>query len=435
MGRPNREQEIIERQVGHLVRLVDDLLDVSKITRGKIALRKEPVEIAGVIAKALEMASDLFEQRRHRLSIDAPAQGLRVEGDPVRLAQVIANLLTNAARYTEPGGLVSVRAFLDGSDVVVVVKDSGAGIAPDLLPRVFDLFVQGQRSTDRKEGGLGLGLALVRSLVELHGGTSVARSDGPGKGSEFEIRLPATARAADAVPAVRAPAAKAATASRRVLVVDDNVDSAELLREMLQWVGHEVAIAHDGPSALATAEWFAPDVAILDIGLPVMDGYELGRRLHERAAGCALPAHRAERIRAGARPREEQGVGLRGAPREARRRSPTAARRGRRHRLAAAIAVAGAQAFDLGAAERAGLRHSGRGARGFRAVHAKETVSEETAARHVAARAEFFSRGACRRDGRALFGLARPRKSGHAPRASARGGPPAFEWQGSRRGS
>jgi signal transduction histidine kinase/ActR/RegA family two-component response regulator len=291
-GATNREQEIIERQVGHLVRLVDDLLDVSKITRGKIALRKEPVEIAGVIAKALEMASDLFEQRRHQLSIDAPAEGLRVEGDPVRLAQVIANLLTNAARYTEPGGLVSVRAFLDGSDVVVVVTDSGAGIAPDLLPRVFDLFVQGQRSTDRKEGGLGLGLALVRSLVELHGGTSVARSDGPGRGSEFEIRLPATARAADVVPAVRAPAAKGVAASRRVLVVDDNVDSAELLREMLQWVGHEVAMAHDGPSALATAEWFVPDVAVLDIGLPVMDGYELGRRLHERPQGarCRLIA-------------------------------------------------------------------------------------------------------------------------------------------------
>jgi signal transduction histidine kinase/ActR/RegA family two-component response regulator len=291
-GATNREQEIIERQVGHLVRLVDDLLDVSKITRGKIALRKEPVEIAGVIAKALEMASDLFEQRLHQLSIDAPAEGLRVEGDPVRLAQVIANLLTNAARYTEPGGLVSVRAFLDGSDVVVVVTDSGAGIAPDLLPRVFDLFVQGQRSTDRKEGGLGLGLALVRSLVELHGGTSVARSDGPGRGSEFEIRLPATARAADVVPAVRAPAAKGVAASRRVLVVDDNVDSAELLREMLQWVGHEVAMAHDGPSALATAEWFVPDVAVLDIGLPVMDGYELGRRLHERPQGarCRLIA-------------------------------------------------------------------------------------------------------------------------------------------------
>ncbi len=302
-GETNREQEIIERQVGHLVRLVDDLLDVSKITRGKIALRKEPLEIADVVAKAVEIAGDLFEQRRHRLSIDVPSQGLRVEGDAVRLAQVIANLLTNAARYTDPGGVVSVRAAGGGQEVVITVKDNGTGIAPELLPRIFDLFVQGRRSTDRKEGGLGLGLGLVKTLVDLHGGATVARSAGPGKGSEFEIRLPSTARSVGSVQAVRAPPAQGEVASKRVLVVDDNEDSADLLREMLQWVGHEVAVAHDGPSALAMAEHFSPDIALLDIGLPVMDGYELGRRLHELPEGArcrliALSGYGQERDRA-----------------------------------------------------------------------------------------------------------------------------------------
>jgi signal transduction histidine kinase/CheY-like chemotaxis protein len=291
-GRMNREQEIIERQVGHLIRLVDDLLDVSKITRGKIALRKEPLEIGGVVAKAVEMASDLFDQQRHRLSIDVPAEGLRVEADFPRLAQVFANLLTNAARYTEPGGCIAIRAFRDGPDVVVSVEDSGRGIAPDLLPRIFDHFVQGRRSADRREGGLGLGLALVKSLVALHGGAAVARSEGPGKGSEFEVRLPATATAERSADVSRSPSPQDGVASKRVLVVDDNEDSADLLREMLQWVGHEVEVAHDGPSALAMVDRFAPDVAVLDIGLPVMDGYELGRRLHERprAARCRLIA-------------------------------------------------------------------------------------------------------------------------------------------------
>jgi signal transduction histidine kinase/ActR/RegA family two-component response regulator len=291
-GRTNREQDIIERQVGHLVRLVDDLLDVSKITRGKIVLRKEPLEIAGAVAKAAEIASDLFEQHRHRLTIDVPAEGLCLEGDPVRLAQVFANLLTNAARYTEPGGTISIRASREGSDIVVVVADSGMGIAPELLPRIFDHFVQGWRSTDRKEGGLGLGLALVKSLVALHGGAAAARSEGPGKGSEFEIRLPATRTAEQSPRASPAQTSQGAADPKRILVVDDNEDSAELLREMLRWAGHDVEVAHDGPSALAMVDDFAPDVAVLDIGLPVMDGYELGRRLHERppAAKCRLIA-------------------------------------------------------------------------------------------------------------------------------------------------
>jgi signal transduction histidine kinase len=186
--RTTREQQVIERQVKHLTRLVDDLLDVSKITRGKVELRKEKVEIADVIAKAVEMASDLFEQRNHDLSLDVAQERLWVDGDPVRLAQVVANLLTNAARYTEPGGKIVVSARREGSerqggDIVIRVKDNGSGISPDLLPRIFDLFIQGHRSSDRAQGGLGLGLALVKNLVVLHGGSAVALSDGPGKGS------------------------------------------------------------------------------------------------------------------------------------------------------------------------------------------------------------------------------------------------------------
>lgn len=292
-GVTNREQEIIERQVRHLVRLVDDLLDVSRITRGKITLRNEPVELSVVIANAIEMASDLFEDRRHELSIDVPSEGLRLEGDAVRLAQVAANLLTNAARYTEPGGKISVRARREGDEVRIVVADNGIGIAPDLLPRVFDMFIQGHQSTDRKEGGLGLGLALVKSLVTMQGGVVAARSQGPGKGSEFEIRLPATTKP---VAVATAPSSSASTTapakSKRILVVDDNVDSAEMMSLMLESAGYQVAIAHDGPEALTIAETFSPEIALLDIGLPVMDGYELGQRLHALAdlQACRLVA-------------------------------------------------------------------------------------------------------------------------------------------------
>jgi signal transduction histidine kinase/ActR/RegA family two-component response regulator len=293
-GRPsNREHEIIDRQVAHLVRLVDDLLDVSKITRGKIALRREPVEIAEVVAKAVEIASDLFEKRRHTLRIDVPPTGHRVDGDPVRLAQVVANLLTNAARYTEPGGAVSVRAAHEASgNVVLTVEDNGVGIAPEILPRVFELFVQGQRSTDRKEGGLGLGLALAKSLVAMHGGTLVARSEGAGRGSAFEIRLASTSMPAKTREGSRAPSPLPHARTKRVLIVDDSVDGAEMLQELISMAGHETAIAHDGPSALAIAERFLPDVAVLDIGLPVMDGYELAKRLRENphTAHCRLIA-------------------------------------------------------------------------------------------------------------------------------------------------
>jgi signal transduction histidine kinase/ActR/RegA family two-component response regulator len=298
-SRTTREQQVIERQVNHLTRLVDDLLDVSKITRGKVELRKERVEIADVIAKAVEMASDLFEQRHHDLVLDVAKERLWVDGDPVRLAQVVANLLTNAARYTERGGRITVSARREGErasdEIVIRVKDNGAGIAADLLPRIFDLFIQGHRSSDRAQGGLGLGLALVKNLVALHGGSVVALSDGPGKGSEFVIRLPTAAEAGDSasVPsdnegAPRHPAGH----GKRILVVDDNSDAADSLADLLRDVGHEVAVAYSPVAALEVVKTFRPEVAVLDIGLPVMDGYELAARLRTNpaTAGCLLIA-------------------------------------------------------------------------------------------------------------------------------------------------
>jgi signal transduction histidine kinase/CheY-like chemotaxis protein len=272
----SREYRIIERQVTHVVRLVDDLLDVSRITRGQIELRREPTEVAEIVHKAIEMASHLLEKRGHTLTVDCADQRMLCDGDPVRLAQVIANLLTNAARYTEPGGHIQLEAHREGETIVVSVADDGIGIAPEMLPRVFDLFVQGKRGSDRFEGGLGIGLALVKSLVALHGGTVTAHSDGPGRGSEFVVRVPA---APAEVAAPVEPAAPAGKSSGRVLVVDDNIDAAEILGDMLGEFGYEVALAHDGLAALEQVQRFRPDAAILDIGLPVIDGYELATRI------------------------------------------------------------------------------------------------------------------------------------------------------------
>jgi signal transduction histidine kinase/ActR/RegA family two-component response regulator len=284
-----REHEIIARQVGHLVRLVDDLLDVSRVTRAKIRLHPERLELAEVVGRAVEMASPLLEERQHRLSIDVPA-GLALDGDPLRLAQVIANLLTNAARYTPPGGHVAVSARREGDRLALEVADDGQGIAPDLLPRVFDLFTQGPRGPDRAEGGLGIGLALVKSLVALHGGTVEARSGGPGRGATFRVFLPAGVPAGHAAPVVLLPPPRPASAPRlRVLVVDDNADAAALLADFLARAGHAVEVAHDGPAALAAAERRRPDVVILDVGLPVMDGYEVAGHLRRRL-GPAAPA-------------------------------------------------------------------------------------------------------------------------------------------------
>jgi signal transduction histidine kinase/ActR/RegA family two-component response regulator len=283
-----REHEIISRQVGHLVRLVDDLLDVSRIARATIRLRPEQVDASSVVQRAVEMASPLLDERRHRLTLELE-RGLHVLADPVRLAQVMANLLTNAARYTPPGGHVRVVARREAAGVAIEVSDDGQGIAPDLLPRVFDLFVQGPRGADRAEGGLGIGLALVRSLVALHGGTVEARSAGPGRGSVFRVVLP-PAPLAEGAPGVPLAAARApARRPLRVLIVDDNADAAALLAELVTRAGHDVQVVHDGPAALTAAEASRPEVVVLDLGLPVMDGWEVATALHRRL-GAAAPA-------------------------------------------------------------------------------------------------------------------------------------------------
>jgi PAS domain S-box-containing protein len=279
------ERSIIERQVQHMTRLVDDLLDVSRITRGKVELRRRPVEIADVIAKAVEIASPALEQKQHRLEVDVPSSGLTVNGDAGRLAQVFANLLTNSAKYTPPYGDVSVRATDDRRTVRVSVRDTGMGIAPDVLPHVFEVFVQGSRR-DAVRAGLGLGLAIVRSLTELHGGRVEARSAGLNQGSEFVVELPLL-EGPPRETARPTPRDHPAPVSRpmRVLVVDDNLDAAEMLAEWLSAIGHSVRVAADGPTALEIAAEFRPDVALLDIGLPVMDGYEVARRLRD-LPGC-----------------------------------------------------------------------------------------------------------------------------------------------------
>jgi len=281
-GSTRREQEVIDRQVRHLARLVDDLLDIARVTRGEIQIDKQRIDLAPVIERAVEVASPLFEQRAHNLRLVVPQSGLVVDADPERLAQVVANLLTNAAKYTEPGGSIVLSAEARDGRVIVSVKDSGQGITPELLPQIFDLFVQGQRTSERAQGGLGIGLALVRTLVELHGGRVEARSDGPGRGSEFVIELPAAQGAIVAHPAPgTALASQHPRLDSRILLVDDNVDAASVLAEVLNVLGHEVLVAHDGPQALAAAEGFRATTALLDIGLPVMDGYELARLLRD----------------------------------------------------------------------------------------------------------------------------------------------------------
>ncbi len=282
---------VIAHQCRHLGRLVDDLLDVSRITRGKIQLRPERVELAPILKRAAEAVRPLIDERGHRLTILPAPPGVWLEADPARLEQVVINLLANAAKYTEPGGRIELAAGLENAEVFVRVRDDGVGIPPEAIPHMFELFAQGVRTLERSEGGLGIGLTLVRSLVELHGGSVTPTSPGPGLGSEFVVRLPAC----ESVPPPAEAASSAITGegrAARVLVVDDHLESAEGMMKLLDQLGHEVRMVHDGPAALELARTFRPEIVLLDIGLPGMDGYEVAARLRSdpRHAGALIVA-------------------------------------------------------------------------------------------------------------------------------------------------
>ena len=273
-----RASDIIARQAQHMTSLVNDLLDVSRVTRGLVTITKEALEMREIVHEAVEQVRPLIDARRHELQCEIAPGALRVEGDRTRLIQVVSNILNNAAKYTTPGGCIVLSARIESDCVRVAVRDNGQGIDPPILPYIFDLFIQAERTPDRSQGGLGLGLALVKSLAVLHGGRVEAHSEGLGKGSEFVVYLPCLAGVSEA-SAPRLDAQSRSARGLKVLVVDDNVDAAEMLATLLDMNGYEVEIAYDGQGALASAVQAPPDVALLDIGLPDIDGHELARRL------------------------------------------------------------------------------------------------------------------------------------------------------------
>jgi signal transduction histidine kinase len=276
-----RVRAAMERQVAHLVRLVDDLLEISRITRGIIDVRRGPIELGALLRTALDTTRSMIEAAGHELSVSIPTEPIAIDGDSVRLTQVFANLLTNAAKYTNPGGRIELSARQVGEHAVVRVRDNGIGILPKHLDSVFDMFMQVDRSSRRSQGGLGIGLTLARSLVAMHGGQITAYSNGLGTGSEFVVTLPARART-DLVPQSDAPPAR--LPGRRVLVVDDNRDAADTLSTLLRALGVTVASAYSGRAALDAVATFAPDIVLLDIGMPDMDGYETSRRIRAQYA-------------------------------------------------------------------------------------------------------------------------------------------------------
>jgi CheY-like chemotaxis protein len=270
-------RDMIERQVGQLKRMVDDLLDISRIGKGLVTIRKEAVSVVAPVSLALDMARPQIEARNQVLTIDVPGELIGVHCDSARLAQAVANLLQNASKFTPEGGRIDLAVAHERGGVAIRVRDTGRGIAPGLLAQIFEPFVQGEPGPDRREGGLGLGLAIARTLVEMHGGTLEAHSEGPGNGAEFVIRLatlPDFGKASRAAPVLVYDAERL-----RILIVDDNADAVEALQILLTSIGHEVRIALDGPTALDVAAAFVPELVLLDIGLPRMDGYEVARRM------------------------------------------------------------------------------------------------------------------------------------------------------------
>ncbi len=280
--------DVIDRQVQHMSLLLDDLLDISRVTRGTLALRMQPTDLASVIDTAVETARPMIDSKRHVLSVDVPPEPIQFTADPLRVAQVLSNLLTNAAKYTDPEGQIRVTARCEAKDVVIRVKDSGIGISAAALPRVFNMFSQVHSTTDRSEGGLGIGLALAQGLIELHGGTIEASSTGLGCGSEFTVRLPRRPVTETPGPATNSTANPSITPRRRILIADDNRDSAETLAALLRMEGHEVTSVHDGPVALSVFNQIKPDVALLDIGMPGLTGYEVARKMRQTSAGASL---------------------------------------------------------------------------------------------------------------------------------------------------
>lgn len=273
-------RDMMDRQLSHLVRLIDDLLDVSRVSRGKIDLRLERVTLQDAVGSAVEASRSLIDAGGHSLSVQMPEDFVWVNGDLTRLAQVVSNLLNNAAKYTPQGGRITLCVTTHGEEAEIQVVDSGVGIEADMLPKVFDLFTQVDQNLDRSQGGLGIGLALVRKLVEMHGGTVWAQSEGAGQGSVFRVRLP-LAQAPEEGQAMRAPGGSGAVRTFDVLIVDDNADSAQTTRWMLEMMGHRTRVANNGPDGLRAAAERPPEVALLDIGMPGMDGYEVCREMRK----------------------------------------------------------------------------------------------------------------------------------------------------------
>jgi PAS domain S-box-containing protein len=283
-----RSEEIMERQIMHMSRLLDDLLDVARITRSTLELKKAPTELTFVVGSAIDTARPILDAKRHTLSLDLPKHPVRLEADPVRLAQALSNLLINAAKYTDPGGQIYLRAAQVGNEIVVSIRDNGVGISADMMPRLFTMFTQAPGALSRAEGGLGIGLALVRGLAALHGGSVEAHSEGPGKGSEFIVRLPVGAPVSEVRDDEILEQSIAPGAGLKILIVDDSRDSADSCATLLQLSGHQVQTAYDGRRAFNLAEALHPHAVLLDIGLPDIDGYQLAAKIREAPWGRGI---------------------------------------------------------------------------------------------------------------------------------------------------
>jgi signal transduction histidine kinase/CheY-like chemotaxis protein len=298
---PNVTQarDIVERQVKQMVRLVDDLLDVTRIAQGKLELRRSVFDLAEAVAQAIQTTTPLFEAQQHQLSVELPNEPLRLEADQARVVQVIVNLLNNAGKYTDRGGRITLSGAREGDEVVIRVRDNGMGIDPQMLGRVFDMFMQVDRAVHRAQGGLGIGLTLVRQLVEMHGGRVAAHSEGPGRGSEFIVWLPALPAGPAATPA--AAPQQQETAGRHILIVEDNADARSTLQTLLNLLGHRVETAANGSEGIDRALASRPQVVLVDLGLPILDGYEVARRLRAELGGAvhliALTGHALEEDR------------------------------------------------------------------------------------------------------------------------------------------